>query len=347
MRTSRNQGSYHRTKWRYHLYSYIFSPPCHRSGVSWTRRIRAMLIQWLSQQPNAAKHSQGWAHPVAACFTHYLISSVIIILAHDKVLVPFLRNMGEGEHHQSLVACSSTTMYHHQQLTAARISMSYVIMMVFLRLFSNKPGVARTSTLYETTWMCNAALIFGSFGLFTCRPIIATAFAVAVSIDQILWYVDFFGWVISRFRKFPIGVCSYVLWPQTPWSSRITCTHHFWTIPLIIYGARGLHWASYPFSAMLVLCSMGLSRWLTPFRIPLNGGKMKEDDGPQAIEYKYLNVNLAHELWSDIKIRILRESVDNRTAGVYIMRTFLWWQLFNFLCFVCLYAASSVVPLLE
>mmetsp|Transcript_29203 Transcript_29203/g.45383 ORF Transcript_29203/g.45383 Transcript_29203/m.45383 type:complete len:308 (-) Transcript_29203:97-1020(-) len=300
------------------------------------------LIRWLSQQPNAAKHSQGWAHPIAACFTHYLISSVIIILAHDKVLVPLLHHtIGEGEHNQSLVACFPSSSNPHPRLYAARISMGYVIMLIVVRLTSNKPGVARTSALYETTWMCNAALIFGAFGLFTCRPIIATAFAVAVSIDQILWYVDFFGYIMSGFRKFPIGVCSYILWPQTPWSSRITCTHHFWTIPLLIYGARGLHWASYPFSSLLVLCHMVLSRWLTPFRIPVNVMMKKDDEPDGRMGCKYLNVNLAHELWSDIKIKILRESVDNRTAGVYILRTFLWWQLFNFLCFVCLHVASS------
>lgn len=53
-----------------------------------------------------------------------------------------------------------------------------------------------------------------------------------------------------------------------------------------------------------------------------------------------LLTHLAYELWSDIKIRILRESVDYKPALTYIIRLNLWWQLFNFACAIilrCLY----------
>ena len=134
---------------------------------------------------------------------------------------------------------------------------------------------------------------------------------------------------------FPIGVCKYLIWPQTQWSAKITCTHHFWTIPLLIYGAGGnLDFGSYLMNIVTVFSHVVLSRWLTPF-----GMKPKHDsiskNSKQHYE-KYLNVNLSHELWQDIKISLLRRQGDNQTTVVYIIRLNLWWQLFNFMCFLLL-----------
>ena len=72
--------------------------------------------------------------------------------------------------------------------------------------------------LYELTWLCNCTLVLGcwcfgfagladyskggggdgSFGgwLLKRRPLVASASCVAVSIDQVLWYVDLVVWAV-------------------------------------------------------------------------------------------------------------------------------------------------------
>lgn len=47
------------------------------------------------------------------------------------------------------------------------------------------------------------------------------------------WYVDCIG--LLFFKKLPIGVMKYLFWKETPLSNKITCTHHLWFIPLIMY----------------------------------------------------------------------------------------------------------------
>ena len=47
------------------------------------------------------------------------------------------------------------------------------------------------------------------------------------------WYVDCVG--LLFFNKLPIGVMKYLFWKETPLSNKITCTHHLWFIPLIMF----------------------------------------------------------------------------------------------------------------
>ena len=52
-------------------------------------------------------------------------------------------------------------------------------------------------------------------------------------------------------------------------------------------------------------------------------------------EYKYLNVNLSHELWKDITFDFLQiQYYDDPPVGVYLWRL-LWrrWQVLNWIIF--------------
>lgn len=129
----------------------------------------------------------------------------------------------------------------------------------------------------------------------------------------------------SGFTKFPIGVAKYITWPGTSFSTRITCTHHLWTIPLFISCAKGIHPATFPLSVVIVVTNVALSRWLTPFCIPT----------------KYLNVNLSYELWKDVKLDLLQINYDDPPLDVYLFRLLWRWALaFNFLVFGVLYTVS-------
>ena len=153
--------------------------------------------------------------------------------------------------------------------------------------------------------------------------------------------------------KFPIGVIKYLTWKQTLWIDRLTCTHHLWTIPLLIYGANKLTIDSYFMSIYIVVIHVLLSRWLTPHCIEvtnhLSGGEMPQknvsgDDKADPCKYRYLNVNLSHELWKDIQLDFLQISKDDPPCGVYLFRLLWRWQFLNYLLFVgVLYPLSKLI----
>lgn len=122
-------------------------------------------------------------------------------------------------------------------------------------------------------------------------------------------------------NKVPVGVAKYLTWPNASWSTNITCTHHVWTIPLLMYATDGLknNHDAYIFSAFVMTVSVLLSRWMTPFYIQYD----------KKSETKYLNVNLSHELWKDIKFSALQIQHDNPSTPVYLFRLLWRWQLLN------------------
>ena len=70
-----------------------------------------------------------------------------------------------------------------------------------------------------------------------------------------------------------------------------------------------------------------LSRWMTPHHIE------RPKMGP-----KYLNVNLAHELWKDIKFDLLQINYDDPPAGLYLFRLLWRWHGFNTIVYGLLFA---------
>jgi hypothetical protein len=229
-------------------------------------------------------------------------------------------------------------------------------------------AVEQRAVLYEYCWLCNVTLWMGSVALLTNRPLLAQAYAVTVGIDQVLWYVDAISYVCMG--KCVVGVASYLCWPgNTDWTSRITCTHHFWTIPVLLYGsgciggqavgARGLHAIAWPLSVVAMTINVVLSRFLTPSHVEeviarsvvatsdantiVPGSRYKYTaatavtGGKTVTAQKYLNVNLSHALWKDIKFAILQINHDHPPARVYLVRLLWRWQGFNTLIFGLLF----------
>lgn len=183
--------------------------------------------------------------------------------------------------------------------------------------------------VYEVCWACNSAMLLSVFGPLTNRPLLASGGAIAVCIDQVLWYVDLLGY--AAVRKFPVGVAKYLLWPETSNARRATSTHHLFTIPLVLWQVGGLHLKALPISYGLVALHVILSRLLTPHVIFVKGG----DDGKAMIP-QYLNLNLAHEVWRDIKFKFLQITVPN--PFVYLPNLLVRWLLFNSIVFAAIFA---------
>ena len=306
---------------------------------------------WLRQEgPKGWKHANDWKHPIVVALLQYIIVWNVCIFYNDRLVV-------------------LPTMPEYNNTHIAVWLGFYVIWMFgwrFWLFYSDK--VERQGVLYEYSWMCNSTLIMTSLSIMTHRPLVSLAHAMAVSIDQILWYVDLLGYLLFRYvqtqslfvlyeiyynkiiasctqyslffffsldkklylyilfifgnndcRKFPIGVAKYLTWPNTNWMTRLTCTHHLWTIPLILYNTivttEGFVYA-FGLSMIIVCINVILSRFWSPSLIHPT---------------KYLNVNLSHSLWKDITFSWLQIETDHPTTTIYIFRLLWRWYLFNLL----------------
>lgn len=300
-------------------------------------------------------------HPFLAFLVHYSIAISTIYAVHDAF---FFDMQARDETSKLKYDDASTTTPTQRQVRISQFLFIYTATLFIARYISSYHAgrLRHHSVLYELTWLCNSTLVMSciSYGawnidhwLFRKRPLIATSCSVAVSIDQILWYVDLIVWSVTG--KFPFGVTKYLAWKQTLWIDRFTCTHHLWTIPLLFYAENGpITWKSFQLSVYIVTCHVMLSRWLTPHVIQCetkttatktsNGSNGKSANGiakdTDPNHYRYLNVNLSHELWRDIKLPFLQVSKDNPTAFIYFIRLLMRWNLFNALAF-----AAILLPL--
>ena len=83
-------------------------------------------------------------------------------------------------------------MYAYHSIHAAAISKKEDVR-------ANKVEISkklRYVVFYEFQFLCNVTLVVSPIALSTSRPTVATAFCVAVGIDQLLWYVDLLGYFI-------------------------------------------------------------------------------------------------------------------------------------------------------
>jgi hypothetical protein len=326
---------------------------CHQreqvSPYSLTHQQRLQLMEWLAQQgPKATKH-QGFLHPIAVCVLQYAIVATVTFKAHDALLEAYLAKQFTS--HQtgawnattvetatvapvnSLFVCSADTdnLVKYRRLYVAAWILPYSIWLLVWRHFVYQPAAYRQCVWYEYTWLCNKTLNMGVAGLLTHRPIVAAAYCVTVGIDQLLWYADLL--VYAWTGKFPVGVAKYIFWEGVTWSSRITCTHHLWTIPLLLYATQGMHILAFPLSIVVMTFSVVLSRFWTPSHVVQSGTQ----------EPKYLNVNLAHTLWKDIRIEMLQISADDPGCALYLWRLLSRWTALNAIVFWILYATCQYV----
>ena len=301
-----------------------FLPP---DSSSYSPAYPRSVYQWLQQDELHEKHRR-WRHPTVALFVHYIVVGLVSFSSHDWIVTN----------------ASLQQPKLQQQIIIPFCLMAYATAILLWRLVIFAPN---TYILYEYCWLCNVTLHLSAAALYFQRPLIAQACCVTVGIDQLLWYVDLLGFVWTG-GHCPIGVAQYALQPETSWASRITATHHLWTIPLLLYATdtytvnsnnQGLSVWALPLSAILMVANVAASRFLTPHTVlHLDASSSKSPTKTR----KAINVNLAHALWKDITFDCLQINYDHPTVWVYLWRLLWRWQAFNTLVFLVLRGGISV-----
>lgn len=301
------------------------------------------ILDWLQQGgPHHPKHTERWSHPVATCLVHYFVVIAISVSVHDLLR----RYYHNHPYHQAEQCKVDAGLQQRRTRVSAWLVVYSAWILIWRIVFRKEPAskeevgvemaTPKAVLLYEYCWLCNVTLVVSAIALLTGRPILATAYAVVVGIDQLLWYVDLLSYCYSG--KFVVGVAKYICWPgNSDWTSRITCTHHLWTIPLLLYGSGGtkLHVLAYPLSLVCMTANVLLSRFMTPSHVAITtvGYNFKSTTGT-----KYLNINLSHALWKDIKFGFLQINYDDPPAPLYLFRLLWRWHGFNTIVFGLLYA---------
>ena len=135
------------------------------------------ILKWLSQDPHDSKHTESFYHPLIICILHYMIIYMTVFAIHDLCFFKM---------HSTI-----------QQTKTSKGLMMYVVFLYTTRLYhSSHCSIQQNAVIYEFTWLCNTTLFMSSIALYCHRPLIAISFCVAVSIDQVLWYVDVLGYWI-------------------------------------------------------------------------------------------------------------------------------------------------------
>lgn len=289
-----------------------------------------LLLGWLIyESPTAAKH-HNFFHPLIYMTIHYTVVIALAFGVHDWMVLIFDEQDFINNNNNS-PSCRSF------QLSIAKFLCCYCIWFLPWRLYFCPASHPRTSIIYENAWLCNVTLWLSALALLTNRPLICIACCVTVGIDQLLWYVDLLGFV--TIQKFPIGVARYLTWPETSWATRITCTHHVWTIPLLLTATGGqVPFLALPFSFILMIANVCLSRMMVPPSL-CHTDTAKKDH----IQNKYLNVNLSHELWRDIKIKLIQINYDDPPAPLYLFRLLWRWQGFNTIAYYALVLLCKLI----
>jgi len=246
----------------------------------------------------------SWPRAVLSCICFYVSMMVMSIWAHDLLLDPPKSTRGDKQ-----VPCASIFL------------VSYALLILAWRLHLFR----RPHILHEYCWLCNLTLYLCAYGIATNRPALGAACCVTVGIDQLLWYVDIATFVATG--RFQVGVARYLM--EQSWASRVTATHHLWTLPLILGHTRGVAGdvRIYVLSSLLVALATAKCRVLTP-----------ECEGS-----KELNVNLAFAPYKDLPYMFGVFEIRHPSAIVYLLRLWSRWLVLNALVFAFLVGLSSLV----
>jgi hypothetical protein len=188
----------------------------------------------------------------------------------------------------------------------------FILFYYFFLLFS-RWAESDSHVLYEQLWACNVSMLFSSIGMFFNMPLLTGLSCALVAVDQLCWYIDIIGWLLTGLRKFPIGVAGYLVWPTTSLMKRVTAAHHLWFLPAMLYT---LQWRL-PEHSFLMACAVGsalcwVSRFTTPFHclLPLQPGQTEH-------RVLYLNINASYAFWKDVKAGFLH-ICDHTSPFVYL-----------------------------
>lgn len=276
--------------------------------------------------------------PIAVFVLHYATVAVSTLVLHDLLVVEQTSDADDEDESAA----------KQVGRVVSGFLFAYTALLFGTRCLSSFTAgrLRQHAVFYELTWLCNTTLFMSACSLggwspdswvLRRRPAVATAFCVSVSVDQILWYLDVMVYFATG--RFPVGVAKYLTWTQTLWIDKMTCTHHLWTIPLALYGSRQpLTFDSYKLNVAIVATHVLLSRWLTSESIMIASKDASEEQSANARQdpskYRYLNVNLSHSLWKDIKLDFVQISRDEPGCFQYMFRLLLRWQVFNLMTFV-------------
>lgn len=303
-----------------------------------------------------------------ACFVHHAVVGPLSVSLHDRF---FVTQFDDGARENS------------PPLTTTRIALflgAYWAWLLSFRLFMSsskavslcqqqqrqhtfQASSAATSgkTLcvteptamvwYEMPWLCNMTLFMSAWALLTNRTVLALAYGLTVSIDQLIWYYD--GLVLLVTGKTVVGVFRHIFLPTARWYHHLTTWHHLWTLPLLMLAAacnpsppsdsesgrlvdesgvyrnyRDIWLLSGAVMTLNVLCS----RLLTPFGILVKLPPSFDDKStPRRPFFYYLNVNLSYEVWKDLSktISFLRIEDDYPSTAIYLSRLLVRWMFLN------------------
>lgn len=286
--------------------------------------------------PKRGVHVGHATRPLAVCLIYYALLIPLSISVHDS-LENSLWSTNRGPAGGATLETSSSGASDFYLPTSLAL---YAGWLIAWRLWH----LRKAYVLYEYCWLCNFTIVVSSLAMITGRPWLALSYCSVVGVDQFLWYVDLIYYLavsaLSNIRKqegcpkrrFLFGVCQYVFDDQTSWKTRITCTHHLWTIPAVIWQlvneeklalvlqrdmSQQSIVAAWLFLSLLSLLYMILHVVLSRLLISL----YDVETG------KYLNVNLGHALWKDVNISWLQ--VNDPRALTYLPRLLLRWQVLN------------------
>lgn len=103
-----------------------------------------------------------------------------------------------------------------------------------------------------------------------------------------------------------------------------------------MWSTEGFHTLALPLSMVAVTVNVALSWFMTPLSIQFSD--KKNDDGGKDVVY--LNLNMAHEVWTDIKFQFLSAGQD---TVPYLIRLLTGWFLCNTFVFGFLYGLTVLL----
>jgi len=202
----------------------------------------------------------------------------------------------------------------------------------YLLLLTSRLLLGDKTSLLDSLWACNFAFMLFGFGIRLREPLIIGAAGCSVAIDQVMWYLDILGFLVLG--KFPLGVCKYLTWPETPSIRRVTATHHVWFMPLCFWvlcvyssGPSIWSWAVSSVTCCLLGC---MSRLLTPYEF-VTRVKPGETENRRVI---HLNINLCYSCWKDVNFVPAIRRYDLDVWYKYLPWYLSIWNLGNLVLFL-------------
>lgn len=262
--------------------------------------------------------TSGAKDPKHKTLTHSVVSYTIMMVFLTLIMI--------------CLSTSSPTLPTSKQLILFFLLIGYTAILFISRFLAERNIYLDQITVYDMFWQCNVSLVLASIGALLGKKDIVSAAVVSVSLDQTLWWVDIFTYILTK--KFRVGVAKYLIWPETSWIKILTSSHHLWFIPACVYLNDGLTYSSIVMSIVIVAYMGAFSRICIPFEI-------EHED-----KLRYMNTNCSYECWKDVKIGFLHIADRNFHLDKNFFFSFVWlntvWNTGNIACFLLIKYLFSI-----